>query len=319
MNTKRLFDWVSPAWSRFVEALGERLPALGIALLIVVVGFLLAKLTGLFARYLVRWSVKLTPTGRAKRALEHLVREQRIDDLIGRLVFWLGFSIALMEAASTLGLTAVGAFVGQVALFLPRLVVAAVIAAVGVVAGRLAGAGLERTAHSAGLAHGAGLGRLLRIAIVLAAVVVAIDQLGLRTDFLTSGLLVVAASLFGSAALAFGLGARTTVANILASHYVQKLYEVGQYVTAHRAMNGIEDPLLKSTCAPKGSSLRARRASRGFPLLSSIPDESKRQGHLRRPPACVGTPCARRGLLRPRVRCSSSAAPTRRWECGGTG
>ncbi|HMR10684.1 MAG TPA: mechanosensitive ion channel [Polyangiaceae bacterium] len=230
MNTKRLFDWVGPAWSRFVEALGERLPALGIALLIVAVGFLLAKLAGLFARYLVRWSVKLTPTGRAKRALDHLVREQRIDDLIGRLVFWLGFSIALMEAASTLGLTAVGAFVGQVALFLPRLVVAAVIAAVGVVAGRLAGAGLERTAHSAGLAHGAGLGRLLRIAIVLAAVVVAIDQLGLRTDFLTSGLLVVAASLFGSAALAFGLGARTTVANILASHYVQKLYEVGQYV-----------------------------------------------------------------------------------------
>jgi hypothetical protein len=230
MDGKRLSELVAAAWQRFVEGLVERLPALGLALAILAASFIIAKLAAIVARWVVRLAVRVTPEGRVRRALEDLVRQQRAAEVVGRLAFWLTMCVGFMEAAAALGLSAVGTFVGEVALYLPRLFVAVFIAAAGVVAGRLAGGGLEQAAHSAGLSYGAGLGRLLRIAIMLAAIVVAIDQLGLQTAFLTSGLLIVVAALLGSAALAFGIGARTTVANILASHYVQKLYEVGQQI-----------------------------------------------------------------------------------------
>jgi hypothetical protein len=38
------------------------------------------------------------------------------------------------------------------------------------------------------------------------------------------------ATLMGGAALAFGLGSRVVVENILASHYAKKLYQVGHVV-----------------------------------------------------------------------------------------
>ena len=59
---------------------------------------------------------------------------------------------------------------------------------------------------------------------------IAVDQTGLNVDFLTSVLLLVLGSTLLGSALTFALGARTTVANILACYYLQKTYRVGHRV-----------------------------------------------------------------------------------------
>ena len=57
-----------------------------------------------------------------------------------------------------------------------------------------------------------------------------VDQLGVESRFLTLTITVVIAALIGGAALAFGLGSRTTVSNIIAAHYLRQVYRVGQTV-----------------------------------------------------------------------------------------
>ena len=47
---------------------------------------------------------------------------------------------------------------------------------------------------------------------------------------MTSFFLIAWAAALGAAALAFGLGAREVIANILAMHYVNQSYRVGQRV-----------------------------------------------------------------------------------------
>jgi small-conductance mechanosensitive channel len=66
--------------------------------------------------------------------------------------------------------------------------------------------------------------------IVMASAIVAFDQLGIQVTFLTVLAAIVTGSLLGGAALAFGLGARTAVSNIIASHYLLKIYRVGHHV-----------------------------------------------------------------------------------------
>ncbi len=66
--------------------------------------------------------------------------------------------------------------------------------------------------------------------IVLVMAIVAIDELGIESTILTVTVATFFAATFGAAAVAFGLGARSSVSNILASRYVRKAYGVGDFV-----------------------------------------------------------------------------------------
>jgi hypothetical protein len=55
--------------------------------------------------------------------------------------------------------------------------------------------------------------------------------------------MIVLAALLGGAALAFGLGSRGVMENILAAHYVRQLYDIGQIVR----IDGAQGRVLKLT------------------------------------------------------------------------
>ena len=62
------------------------------------------------------------------------------------------------------------------------------------------------------------------------AVVIAVDQLGVDIAFLTNLFIIILASLLFGASLAFGLGAKTSVSNILGAYYVRKSHRLGTTV-----------------------------------------------------------------------------------------
>jgi len=62
------------------------------------------------------------------------------------------------------------------------------------------------------------------------AATVAIDQLGIEITFLVVVAAIVLGATLGAVGLAFGLGARESVSNLLACHYLAKWYRVGHVV-----------------------------------------------------------------------------------------
>jgi small-conductance mechanosensitive channel len=74
------------------------------------------------------------------------------------------------------------------------------------------------------------LGRLVQGLIVTVALVTALDHVRVDIAFLTATLLIAVGALTGSVALAFALGARTAVSNIIACHYLQQTHRMGQLV-----------------------------------------------------------------------------------------
>jgi small-conductance mechanosensitive channel len=173
---------------------------------------------------------RLLGSRRAEQDARDFALRRPIADAAGRVVFWLVFLLFAAAATEALGLPVVSAWLSGVAAYLPRLLVAALVLVLGLLAGSLARTTLSAAAASAGFAYSDALGRLTEGLVLMVSVIVAFDQLGIQIAFLTVLSAIVAGTLLGGAALAFGLGARTAVSNIIASHYLLKTYRVGHHV-----------------------------------------------------------------------------------------
>ena len=205
------------------------IPRLLVALALMAAGIALAYVVRALSRRLVRRLVGLIPAHEAQRGRSADLR--RYTDLtVSRALFWTVLLLFTFAASESLGLPVVAAWFGGVADYLPRLFAAALIVFAGLVGGRLLGDLITRAAPAAGIVHAKALGRLAEIATLTVSGLIAVEQAGLSVNFLTNVLLLLLAGGLLGGALTFGLGARATVANILASSQLQKAYQVGQRV-----------------------------------------------------------------------------------------
>jgi len=121
-------------------------------------------------------------------------------------------------------------YLAALAQYLPKVIAAIVVLFAGVIGGRLINDAAMATAFRLLPHQGRQLARLVRGIIVGAAILVATKQLGVDVSLLTDIFLIALAALLVGAAFAFGLGTRSIIANILAMHYVNKSYGVGQRI-----------------------------------------------------------------------------------------
>ncbi len=153
-----------------------------------------------------------------------------VSEILAGIVFWVVLLFFLTAATETLGLPVLAAWVRGVSEYLPRILMALLLLLVGLLGGGLARDAITTAVAAAGAGYGELLGRIAQVAIVSIAIVTAVDQVGIDSQFLRSMVTVVAGAVIGAAALAFGLGARGEVANIIASHYVRQSYRLGHVV-----------------------------------------------------------------------------------------
>lgn len=212
------------------------------AVALLAIGLLLAFLLRILAVRLVAAFERAAPGRELRTSFAGVVRERRISEIVGSIVSWGVLLFFVASAANVLGLAFLNAIVASLSQFVPRALVAVLILVAGLVLGNLARAALASTAGAATV-FGAGLGQLVRIAIVTAAVLIAVAELGVDIALLTAIFSVALAALLGGFALAFGLGARTAIGNIIGSHYLRQTYEIGQTVR----IGGIEGKIAELT------------------------------------------------------------------------
>jgi hypothetical protein len=258
MDARAWLDVAKPLTDRIASATGLTRSTV-VAVLILIVGLVAAAVLGRLARKLVArsalWIGSLQP---GAMSVPHF---DRVEKAVGRAVYWLVVVCAVMAATETLGLPVVTAWLSGVATFLPRVAVAIMIIALGTVAARVTRHVVTSTANAANVTSAERLGRVTEMALLLGTALVAIEQLGIDISFLKSTLLILLGGLLAGAALAFGIGGRDLVANILSAHYVHRLYQVGQIIR----IDGLEGRIIRITetsvileCAEGDVSIPAR-------------------------------------------------------------
>lgn len=231
MNETGGIDAILDVAQRMLDQLGAFTPTLLSTFALLAGGWLIA---WLLSRAVTKLIDKLAP-GLEERAtrltLTRLGFERRVSQLIGTFIFWIVLAVFVAAAVETLGLPVLAAWVGQLGNLLPRLFVASLIVVGGFLAGAFTREAVAAAARAGGAARADLLGRIVQAVVVATAIVTGLEQVGVDSRFLTSMTVVAAAGALGGVALAFALGARTEVSNIVAMHYVRQTFRPGQLIT----------------------------------------------------------------------------------------
>jgi uncharacterized protein YacL len=195
------------------------LPQLIGALLVLIIGYLVAKLlqkalTKLLNKF--RLDERLT-SGQGGQYVERFSPQGSPARLAGLVVFWVLMLFVISSAIGTLGIPALTAFMNQVLSYLPNVIAALLIF---LVAAGIAGA-------VGGLAHRAmgdtPTGRVVRTAapslVMVIAVFMILTQLNIAPIIVSATFIALIGALALGSALAFGLGGREAAAEIINSGY----------------------------------------------------------------------------------------------------
>ena len=230
---------------------------------LILVGWIAARVLARGATRLVDYFAPNLEKRATEAATKPLGVERRVAEIVGSLVFWIVFVLFLGAATEALGLPVLAGWLATAAGLLPRVLVAGLIVIAGVLGGALARDAIVTAAHAAGLSRGDLLGQVAQVAIVVAAIVTGVEQVGINSQFLTSVLTVTVGVALGGAALSFAFGARTEVSNIIAMHYVRRAYRVGQTVRVGDTRGTILE-LTSTTVILESSDSRVRVPGRLF-------------------------------------------------------
>ncbi|MEX2529661.1 MAG: hypothetical protein WD960_02725 [Gemmatimonadota bacterium] len=213
------------------------------AVILLVVGMLLAFLLRAVTVRVISTIERAAPGRSFRTSFGGLAEERAVSHIVGAVVFWTVLLFFVATAANALGLALLTAVVDSLSVFVPRVLAAVLILVAGLVMGNIARSAVTATAMGAGTTFGPGLGQIVRVAIITAAILIAVAGLGVDIALLTAIFTVSLAALFGGFALAFGLGARTAISNIIGSHYLRQMFEVGQSVR----IGGVEGTIVEFT------------------------------------------------------------------------
>jgi hypothetical protein len=199
-----------------LHQIGAFLPRLLLAILVLVVGWLVAKLVRFAivrALHAINFNVVTEKAG-IDRFLSQGGAEVDTIRVLGGLFYWLVILAALMIAFNSLDLAYVTDLLGRVVLFVPRVMVAVVILVFGAYFARFIGTAVTTYLRNLGAREASLMGRLALYAIMTFAIMIALDQLGLG-DIIRETFLVLVGAVALALALAFGLGGQRRAADLL--------------------------------------------------------------------------------------------------------
>ncbi len=205
------------------------LPNLAGALVILVLGYVVAKVASAVVRRLlavVGFDRLGERTGVADM-LKHINVDKTASYILGRIVFWILMLTFLLSASESLGLDRLSATINSLVQYLPRVLGAVFILSIGLFAATFARDAVRGAAANIGSRHANTLGQTTYVLLAVIAAALAVGQLEIETALLTVAVGVVITSAGIAAALAFGLGSRDIAGNVLAGTYVRDSYPPG--------------------------------------------------------------------------------------------
>lgn len=201
--------YLEPARAILIQ-IGAFLPRLLVALVVVIGGWMLAKVI----RFAVSRGLRAVNfnvlTERA--GLDGFLRQGGVEadtaTIFAGLVYWLVILAALLIAFNGLGLTYITDLLSRVVWFVPNVLVALLVLAFGSYFARVVGDAVVTYCRNINLPDAAFFGKLAKYAIMAFVVLIALEHIKIGGDIVRESFLVVLAGVVFALALAFGIGGK---------------------------------------------------------------------------------------------------------------
>lgn len=216
-----IMDIIAQAWGTFWKVLAAKAPHILAALVILLVGSLLARLTRSLAVYVLRFT--RFEVVAEKSGIDEFLKKGDIEltlaDLLAGAGYWLVVMLSILVAANSLGLVVVADLFTKVTLFIPDVMVAILILVFGAVLARFIGGLVQAFAANLGIEGSHTAGNISVTAIMVFVVFVALEQVHIGGEILKSAFNIGFGAVCAALALAFGLGGRDVAAQVIGKMY----------------------------------------------------------------------------------------------------
>jgi small-conductance mechanosensitive channel len=226
------FQIVVDALTKILSDILNFIPNLVNGLIILVVGFLLARvIRWIFGTALkrVQFDPLMDRTG-ITGTLRGLGVKTPLSDILAQTIFAFLLLSFLITSTDLMGLGAVSRLLQQLLDFLPNIIAAVILFLLGGIVAQFIGGVIGSAAAASGLSYAARAGRLVQHILSIFVAILALGQLGIDTAILVTAITIMIAAFGLALGLALGLGARSVVTHMLAGIYMRQRLPAGQSI-----------------------------------------------------------------------------------------
>jgi hypothetical protein len=208
------------------------IPRVVSGIVIIAVMVIVARIIERIARTLlvrVRFDAVLQQAG-IDKTLHRIGLRESINVLLPRLIYFLLLCLIARIGADLLGLQAVSdAFIAFFR-YLPNIVAAVLLLAVGSAASQFAGQTVTSAAREANIDFASSLGSVVSILILFVIGIMALAQLRIDTDIIRIVTICALSGIALAFGLSFGFGTRNITEEIMAGFYIRKVLQPGDVI-----------------------------------------------------------------------------------------
>jgi len=223
-----VLDPMTLLWAKF----SSMIPNLLAAIVMLVLGYLLARLVKLVVRKgLDKLGVNvLSERLKISESLKNMNITASVSELFGSLAFLFVLLAFILSAVETLGFERVSTSIDQLLFYLPKVFGAAIVLMAGLFIADLVRTGVRNASEGVGLDYAPALSKLSFGLVVVVTAMLAIDQLDIDIFLLSELVGIVLLSVGVAVALSLGLGSRDLSRHIVSGVYMRDLYQPGDVI-----------------------------------------------------------------------------------------
>ena len=209
------------SYNTFFQQMATFLPSLIGALVILIIGWIIAKIfRSLVVKLLklIRFNV-ITEKAKVDQFLADGGVKRSTIEIIGSLFYWLIMLIVILTAFNSLGLSAASSLFNQVFLFIPNIIVAVLVLILGLFLANFISQALVTYLTNIEIENANAIGNLTNYAIIVFVVSISLTQLNIGKELISNAFLIVFGALCLAMALAFGIGGKEWAAGVINKYF----------------------------------------------------------------------------------------------------
>jgi hypothetical protein len=240
-----LTNWKNLSFSslnEIIKDIVQALPSIFAAILIIFFGWLITK--GIL--YLLKKVLKVVKIDDLSGLInnKNLLGRTKIKidlvKLITGFVKWFIYLVLLIVVSDILDWKIISTEIGNLLRYLPKLFGAVIIFMIGLYIANFLRNTIKGLFESLDLIGSKIISSMVFYLIAILVTITALNQAGIDTKIITNNITLIIGAFFAAVALAFGLGSKDVVGDLLRSYYVKKNYEIGQQITIEDVSGTIE-------------------------------------------------------------------------------
>jgi small-conductance mechanosensitive channel len=224
---------VPDSFTQFFHQVIELTPRVLLMLVVVVVGYIAARLIG---QAIGKLSEKIGLQTAAEgsglaQSMQHMGIKRNVPAIVGSIVFWLLMCVFVMAGFNILGLEKLSLAMQSLVDYIPKVLVATVVVVIGLLVASFLRGLVATSADRVGISYAGQLASACYYVLALLTFMAAFDQLGINFKLLDNLIMIAFGGLAVGFGLSFGLGGRDVMAGILAGYYLRQRFQTGDLVT----------------------------------------------------------------------------------------